>query len=621
MRRHNYLGIAVVLFLFVGLQATAFGQTDASKLATVNGGGSIIRWDVVAQNAGGTLTITTPDNRSFRRSFRAGGSPEISLSDKQLEGLPDGTYSYELRLTPVLTPGEKEALLKARGNDDDSEAERGARRRPIIPSMTQSGSFSIVNGSIVVGGALENQRTGKTSAPRSGIPVSGNTVSRLFNHRVALGAMPDVVTADDEIIQGSLCVGLDCVNGESFSFDTIRLKENNTRISFNDTSTSVGFPTNDWTIRANDSASGGGNFLAFVDRGTSENGDEVGTIVFRVDAGASTNALRVSSTSKVGLRTATPVLDIHMNTSDTPAARFEQNNTGGFSAQTWDVAGNEANFFVRDVTGGSRLPFRIRPGAPTSSIDISATGNVGIGTASPAAKLDILDNNSGAGGFRVTNNTSGASAQIQARLTNNAGSVGYYGITSSGYTDAPILSNRAFFGSNAVDTVIWTQSTNDIILATNGLTTAAERMRVTSAGNIGIGTSSPDQKLSVQGDADKSAGGTSWGVFSDERLKDIKGSYSRGLSAVMGLQPVRFSYKKDNALKLQTDTENIGFSAQALQKLVPEAVTKSPSGYLVVHSDAVLWAMLNAIKEQQKEITALKSEVRKLRTARQVRRK
>jgi len=621
MRRHNYLGIAVVLFLFVGLQATAFGQTDASKLATVNGGGSIIRWDVVAQNAGGTLTITTPDNRSFRRSFRAGGSPEISLSDKQLEGLPDGTYSYELRLAPVLTPGEKEALLKARGNDDDSEAERGARRRPIIPSMTQSGSFSIVNGSIVVVGALENQRTGKTSAPRSGIPVSGNTVSRLFNHRVALGAMPDVVTADDEIIQGSLCVGLDCVNGESFSFDTIRLKENNTRISFNDTSTSVGFPTNDWTIRANDSASGGGNFLAFVDRGTSENGDEVGTIVFRVDAGASTNALRVSSTSKVGLRTATPVLDIHMNTSDTPAARFEQNNTGGFSAQTWDVAGNEANFFVRDVTGGSRLPFRIRPGAPTSSIDISATGNVGIGTASPAAKLDILDNNSGAGGFRVTNNTSGASAQIQARLTNNAGSVGYYGITSSGYTDAPILSNRAFFGSNAVDTVIWTQSTNDIILATNGLTTAAERMRVTSAGNIGIGTSSPDQKLSVQGDADKSAGGTSWGVFSDERLKDIKGSYSRGLSAVMGLQPVRFSYKKDNALKLQTDTENIGFSAQALQKLVPEAVTKSPSGYLVVHSDAVLWAMLNAIKEQQKEITALKSEVRKLRTARQVRRK
>src|SRR5213075_177957 len=71
----------------------------------------------------------------------------------------------------------------------------------------------------------------------------------------------------------------------------------------------------------------------------------------------------------------------------------EQNNAGGFTAQTWDIAGNEANFFVRDVTGGSRLPFRIRPGAPTSSIDISATGNVGVGTASPNALLQLNGSN------------------------------------------------------------------------------------------------------------------------------------------------------------------------------------------------------------------------------------
>ena len=139
-------------------------------------------------------------------------------------------------------------------------------------------------------------------------------------------------------------------------------------------------------------------------------------------------------------------------------------------------------------------------------------------------------------------------------------------------------------------------------------------MRINSSGNVGIGTTAPDQKLSIQGDADKSAGGTSWGVFSDERLKDIKGGYSRGLSAVMGLRPVRFSYKKENALLLQSDSEIIGFSAQALQKVVPEAVTKSASGYLVVHSDPILWAMLNAIKEQQKEIEQLKGQIRKLQT-------
>ena len=175
----------------------------------------------------------------------------------------------------------------------------------------------------------------------------------------------DFVIADDLIVQGSACVGLDCVDGENFGFDTIRVKENNTRIQFDDTSTSAGFASNNWQIRANSSASGGGNFLAFVDQGTTGN-SETGTIVFEVDAGAPANSLRVSSGGNIGIGTATPVLDVHANTTDTPAMRLEQNNSGGFTAQTWDVAGNEANFFVRDVTSGSRLPFRIRPGAPTS---------------------------------------------------------------------------------------------------------------------------------------------------------------------------------------------------------------------------------------------------------------
>jgi Chaperone of endosialidase len=602
MKRHKYLGIAVALFLFVGLQVTARGQTaDDGKLATVNGGGSIIRWDVAAQNAGGTLTITTPDNRSFRRTFRAGGSPEISLADKELENLPDGIYSYELRLAPVLTPGQKEALLKARGNDDDSEAERGARRRPILPSMTQSGSFAIVNGSIVVAGAVENQRTNKTAAPHSRIPMSANTVSRLFNHRVALGAMPDVVTPDDEDIQGSLCVGLDCVNNESFSFDTIRLKENNTRISFNDTSTATGFPTNDWTIRANDSASGGGNFLAFVDRGTTETGDESGTIVFRVDAGASANALRVSSTSKVGLRTATPVLDVHMNTSDTPAIRFEQNNSGGFTAQTWDVAGNEANFFVRDITGGSRLPFRIRPGAPTSSIDISASGNVGIGTASPDTRLSVLP--------------SGASFPT----TYNVGDVATFVAPSDSFTSISLVKGGIanpqglHLGVNQASLFSEIQASRDGV-ATNTLVLNRQ------GGNVGIGTSAPTQLLSVNGTAGKPGGGT-WDVFSDERLKNIKGRYSTGLKAVMQLQPLRYEYKRDNALGIKLQGEQIGFGAQAVQKIIPEAVVQDSTGYLMVKSDPILWTMLNAIKEQQKEIEALKSEVRKLRATRQVRRK
>ncbi len=153
--------------------------------------------------------------------------------------------------------------------------------------------------------------------------------------------MFDQVIPDDLIVQGSICAGLDCVNNEDFGFDTIRVKENNTRIQFDDTSTSAGFPTNNWQIRANSSGSGGASFLAFVDQGGTGN-SETGTIVLEVDAGAPANSVKVASTGKVGFRTATPVLDMHANTSDTPAIRLEQNNAGGFTAQTWDVAGNEA---------------------------------------------------------------------------------------------------------------------------------------------------------------------------------------------------------------------------------------------------------------------------------------
>ncbi len=191
----------------------------------------------------------------------------------------------------------------------------------------------------------------------------------------------DQVIPDDLIVQGSGCFGFDCVVDESFGFSTILLKENNLRIFFDDTSVGA-FPANKWQITANDAASGGANYFA-VDDITS------GRQIFRLSAGAPANSLFMSSTGNIGLGTATPVLDLHMSRGNTPGMRFEQTTASGFPAQTWDVASNEANFFVRDLTGGSRLPFRIRPGAPTSSIDIAATGFVGIGISSPTANMHV----------------------------------------------------------------------------------------------------------------------------------------------------------------------------------------------------------------------------------------
>lgn len=197
-------------------------------------------------------------------------------------------------------------------------------------------------------------------------------------------AKADFVINDDLIVDGSACIGFDCVNGESFSFDTIRLKENNLRIKFDDTSVAASFPRNDWQLTANASANGGASKFSIDDI----TGNRT---PFTVEANARSHSLYVDDGGRIGNRTSTPSTEIHTIDGDTPTLRLQQDGSSGFAPQTWDLAGNETNFFVRDVSNGSTLPFRIRPGAPTSSIFIDVNGNVGFGTASPAEEFELED--------------------------------------------------------------------------------------------------------------------------------------------------------------------------------------------------------------------------------------
>lgn len=581
----NYLKhvftITCMAFVVACLQMSAAGQSAENKLASLSASGQSVRFDVAAPNAGITITIAAPDGQVLTKEIKSGSVAEFRLVDRKGERLPDGQYTYELRVAPVLSADVKEALAAAREKGNSDDVVRDLRKRGVLPSqgLVQSGGFAVLNGLVVVPGASEEGGPRRAAnvlpQPRTFRPNTGTAMSGFRRNHAALNPFFDFVIADDLIVQGSACVGLDCADGENFGFDTIRVKENNTRIQFDDTSTSAGFATNNWQIRANSSASGGGSFLGFVDQGSTGN-SETGTIVFEADAGAAANSLRVSSNSKVGNKTATPVLDFHTNSSDTPAIRLEQNNSGGFTAQTWDIGANEANFFVRDVTSGSRLPFRIRPGAPTSSIDINASGSVGIGTASPSGKVHIFGGvDAGSTNSLLLSSADGTTAEYGFFSANQASDYLRFGYWTG-----------ANFGNVFVD--------------------------VGSVGRVGIGTSSPDQMLSVNGGASK-VGGGSWSVFSDERLKKIKGNFTSGLKAVMQLQPVRFEYLPKNPLGLNGKGEYVGFGAQSLQKVIPEAVSETSSGYLMVNNDPIIWTMLNAIKEQQQEIVNLKKEVRQLR--------
>jgi hypothetical protein len=340
-------------------------------------------------------------------------------------------------------------------------------------------------------------------------------------------ATADTVIPDDLIVQGSACVGLDCVDGESFGFDTIRLKENNTRIKFDDTSTSPGFPNNDWQLTANDSASGGLNKFSIENI-------TVGTVPFTVLGPAPTNSLFVSDTGKVGLRTAAPLLDIHISTSDTPAQRFEQTSAGGFTAQTWDIGANEANFFVRDLTGGSRLPFRIRPGAPTSSIDINASGNVGIGTASPGFSSAIATHILTVHGGTTRGMIELASGATDA-AANTAGQVAFIAAANTGVGRqiAAILGDTAgaTAGDRGGNLRLWTKANAGVL---------TERMRIDENGGIRLfNLTGCGAGIQSNGSGDLSC------IVSSRQFKNITGELPSNvaLANIMALRPQTGSYK------------------------------------------------------------------------------
>jgi hypothetical protein len=226
------------------------------------------------------------------------------------------------------------------------------------------------------------------------------------------GARADVVVPDDEIVQGSLCVGLDCILNESFGFDTVRLKNDVIRLGFFDTSSSPGFPTTDWRIAINDAdGEGSGQFFAI------DNADS-GARILRLDANAPANSLFVDSVGRLGLGTTAPAKELHAVSRDTPGLRLQQDAAGGNSAMIWDVAGNEANFFVRDLTNGSQLAFRIMPGAPTNTLALSALGNVGIGIQNGNAPLH-LRREDGSARLRVEEASGTAAPRTLLELVNN----------------------------------------------------------------------------------------------------------------------------------------------------------------------------------------------------------
>lgn len=452
----------------------------------------------------------------------------------------------------------------------------------------------------------------------------------------------DVVHLDDVIIQGSECVGLDCSNGESFGFDTERLKENNLRIHFDDTSTSASFPSNDWRIVINDSNNGGGNYFAIQDATANKT-------PFRIEANARNHALYVDDGGRVGLGTNAPVVELHVVDGDTPTMRLEQNGSSGFTAQTWDLAGNETNFFVRDVTNGSKLPFKIRPGASTNALVLDTDGDVGIGTLTSDTKLDVR----GDVQIKTTANTTATTAFEILNSDSDVGmSVDDGGRVGIG-TDN-INARLQLRGDSEIDFAINSASGNpDMSFVEAGNMRAQIKYHITDNGlgffvndsgsgyvgiadpalfadgtnnRIGIGTETPGTLLEVNGSASKPGGG-SWAVASDRRLKKNINTYEEGLKEVLAFEPVTFQYNGKGGID-DTNTTFVGLIAQEAKEVASHMVTnvervtsysdngstnKVKEDYLMLDPSAIPYMLINSIKEQQAQLDAKDAEIQDLK--------
>lgn len=265
---------------------------------------------------------------------------------------------------------------------------------------------------------------------------------------------------------------------------------------------------------------------------------------------------------------------VKLKNNNTPSIRLEQSSTAGWTAQTWDVAGNETNFFIRDITNGSKLPFRIRPGAPSSTIDISANGFVGIGTAAPTVKLDIV------GDVKATNYVGSGAGLTDISAQAVTGTVASATNASSCAHTAEIgsLASNSIPRWNGIQLISGTISDDGIGAVVNGRLTVA-----------------------------------SIGYPSDERYKRNIQPLQQSLDNITSLKGVSYEWRTDEfSGKGFEDGRQIGLIAQEVEKILPELVLTDDRGFKAVSYDKLVPVLIEAVKEQQRTISTLQDRMAKL---------
>ena len=276
------------------------------------------------------------------------------------------------------------------------------------------------------------------------------------------------------------------------------------------------------------------------------------------------------------------------------------------------------------VTSGSTDGVLQLQTASTTAVTIDASQNVGVGTSSPATKLDVNGD--------VTQRNGGGTTI--GKIWNDGG---LYSIAADSANVLGLKLNAA--GSQYISS--WT----------NG----SERMRIDSSGNLLVGQTSKSATtvgfyVSPSGEvsgclAASTNASTQWNTYStgagayrfyvgmsgtvfatstsisaisDQRFKENIRDLDAGLTEVMALKPRLYDWKKGKGADIKNAR---GFIAQEFEEVFPDLIDEwrdpAPEGedpYKSVRQDLIP-VLVKAIQELSAQVTELKAEVQALKGA------
>jgi hypothetical protein len=279
-----------------------------------------------------------------------------------------------------------------------------------------------------------------------------------------------------------------------------------------------------------ENASGVVKSLGYIDVTQDDISADESSMRLSVGETTPTEVMRLQSDGNVGIGTTAPAAKLHIATSTssgeasaiiqddvrtgtgtlnyiglTDSAGTSQAKIGYLSTLNGDLSfsnliGNTTVSSTGQVVLNASSNILLTSGGSTS-VNIDNTGKVGIGTTSPLYPLDLVSNSS-------TN-----TAMFRVRSTNDLGNIKF-----TSYDGTETLGSLYFQREGA--------GTGNLRFYTSNANNNQERLRITSAGNVGIGTTAPDSKLQINGTAMRqfrleTAGGPSSNTDTSGREGDI----------------------------------------------------------------------------------------------------